>query len=236
MSYLTDKEQLQRFEYYTLEFENRLLEGEDFITVGDKIPFAVHLNNPTTLEVMHTNHKHQELIGHHIDEVREMGMAFLDKYIHAESMEMVSKVLPPLYAEVNRHKTFTFIQYVKLKKQDDYTPVFTFTKPSRLANGKVVCLSLLPDDFGSHAPKMEQIVRMDHFKLKNFNKFKQLTGREIEILTLLAEGKNNPEIAGRLFLSRETVETHRKHINKKLDIHSCRDLIKYAIAFDLVSF
>jgi len=236
MAYLTDKETLQHFEYYTMEIENRLLKGEDFKSVADQIPFGVHLNDPVTLAVIHTNQVHEELTGHHIDQIREMGLEFLDKHIHPKSMEMVSEVLPPLYSSMSSHQTFLFVQYVKLRGDDHFSPVITFTKSTKLVDGMVVCLSPKPSDFDSIAPKMEQIVRMDQFKLNNFSHFKQLTQREIEILKMLAVGMNNPEIAARLYISRETVETHRKHINKKLDIGSYRDIIKYALAFDLISY
>ncbi len=45
----------------------------------------------------------------------------------------------------------------------------------------------------------------------------KLTKRELEILDLVSEGKTNLEIAETLFLSIETVKTHRKNIARKLD-------------------
>lgn len=56
-----------------------------------------------------------------------------------------------------------------------------------------------------------------------------LSGREREVLQLLAEGLNSPEIGRRLFIATATVETHRRNLMRKLDIHSVADLTKYAI-------
>ena len=56
-----------------------------------------------------------------------------------------------------------------------------------------------------------------------------LTTREREILQLLAEGKNNKDVAGILNLSLYTVETHRSNIFQKLNLHSGAELILYAI-------
>lgn len=56
-----------------------------------------------------------------------------------------------------------------------------------------------------------------------------LTGREREILQLLAEGKANKEVASLLNISLTTVETHRGHILQKLSLHSTADLILYAV-------
>jgi len=47
-----------------------------------------------------------------------------------------------------------------------------------------------------------------------------LTGRELEILQLIAAGFSNKDIAKKLFISLNTVRTHTKNINSKLDVHS----------------
>jgi len=56
-----------------------------------------------------------------------------------------------------------------------------------------------------------------------------LTAREREITQLLAEGKSSKETASSLNLSTKTVETHRSNIMRKLNLHSIRDLVVYAI-------
>ncbi len=62
-----------------------------------------------------------------------------------------------------------------------------------------------------------------------------LTPREREVLQLLAEGSSTKEIAARLQVSVKTVETHRRHIMEKLDIHTIAELTKYAIRQGLTS-
>lgn len=56
-----------------------------------------------------------------------------------------------------------------------------------------------------------------------------LTDREQEVLTYLAEGANNEEIAKALFISPKTVARHRENIMRKLNLHSRADLVRYAI-------
>ena len=57
----------------------------------------------------------------------------------------------------------------------------------------------------------------------------RLTKREIEVLRLIAEGMTSREIAEKLFLSLNTVNTHRTNIMKKLNIHDTAGLVKYAL-------
>jgi len=59
--------------------------------------------------------------------------------------------------------------------------------------------------------------------------YELLTSREKEILQLLAEGKSNKDIAAVLNLSFHTVETHRRNLQEKLNLHSFADLILYAV-------
>ncbi len=56
-----------------------------------------------------------------------------------------------------------------------------------------------------------------------------LSGREREILQLLAEGHSVPKIASALCISKKTVEAHKTHIMEKLNIRDKVGLIKYAI-------
>lgn len=56
-----------------------------------------------------------------------------------------------------------------------------------------------------------------------------LTGREREVLTHLAEGESNAEIATALVISPKTVERHRENIMRKLNLHSRSELVRYAI-------
>ncbi len=59
--------------------------------------------------------------------------------------------------------------------------------------------------------------------------YELLTTREREILHMLAEGKSNKEIASLLNLSLFTVETHRRNLQEKLNLHSIAELILYAL-------
>jgi DNA-binding NarL/FixJ family response regulator len=62
-----------------------------------------------------------------------------------------------------------------------------------------------------------------------------LTGREREVLQLLAEGKTTKDIAAHLNLSIKTVETHRQNIMGKTNMHTIAELTKYAIVEGLTT-
>ena len=61
-----------------------------------------------------------------------------------------------------------------------------------------------------------------------------MSPRERQIVQLLAEGKGNKETAYVLGISLTTVETHRKNIFGKLQLHCTADLVRYAIRNNLI--
>ncbi len=65
--------------------------------------------------------------------------------------------------------------------------------------------------------------------------YELLTAREREILHLLAEGKSNKDIAILFDLSLYTVETHRRNLQDKLNLHSLAELILYAVRKGVIS-
>lgn len=71
---------------------------------------------------------------------------------------------------------------------------------------------------------------LDDVNLNNDPLLEKLTEREVHVLRMLVDGKQNKDIANLLFISTKTVETHRNNILKKLDIVSTADLVKFAIA------
>jgi DNA-binding NarL/FixJ family response regulator len=65
--------------------------------------------------------------------------------------------------------------------------------------------------------------------------YELLTPREREILQLLAEGKSNKDIAALFNLSLYTVDTHRRNLQDKLNLHSFPELILYALRKGVIS-
>ncbi len=63
----------------------------------------------------------------------------------------------------------------------------------------------------------------------------ELTPRELEVLTLVAEGHSSQTIADRLGLSRKTVDVHRTNLMRKLDLHDVTEIVKYALRHGIIT-
>lgn len=57
-----------------------------------------------------------------------------------------------------------------------------------------------------------------------------LTGREKEILLLIAKGYTNKQVGSQLMISHKTVDTHRRNLMQKIGVHNIIGLVRYAIA------
>ena len=94
---------------------------------------------------------------------------------------------------------------------------------------------------GTYFSTMAQKILTSHMRTLEEDKkgaggFESLSLREREVFQLLAEGKKVKEIAGKLCISPQTVESHKYNIMAKLDVPSLVDIIKIAIKKNLTPF
>jgi two-component system nitrate/nitrite response regulator NarL len=76
------------------------------------------------------------------------------------------------------------------------------------------------------------LLNIEKEKMEEDNKIQKkgiLSRREKQIMLLIADGKISSEIAEALHISKNTVETHRKNMIRKLNLSSYNELLKYAI-------
>ena len=89
------------------------------------------------------------------------------------------------------------------------------------------------------SPAVSQVLLQDYMrKLQRAgaeDSYDLLSGREREVLQLVAEGKSSKEVAGLLNLSTYTVETHRANIMQKLNLKGIPELILYAVRKGLIA-
>ena len=82
-------------------------------------------------------------------------------------------------------------------------------------------------------PSLAKLLVKDYLSLDHSAESKsaldELTEREQEVLSKLADGNSNDQIAATLVISPKTVERHRENIMRKLNLHSRAELVRYAI-------
>jgi DNA-binding NarL/FixJ family response regulator len=68
-----------------------------------------------------------------------------------------------------------------------------------------------------------------------FGRKPTLTGREVEVIQLIADGQTSREIGEKLFISENTVKNHVRNILDKLGLHSRNEAVMYALREELIS-
>jgi DNA-binding NarL/FixJ family response regulator len=76
---------------------------------------------------------------------------------------------------------------------------------------------------------LEEFKAMSSGGTKSVDLIPKLTGRELEVLNLVAHGLNNRDIARDLFISENTVKNHVRNILEKLQLHSRMEAVMYAV-------
>jgi len=126
-----------------------------------------------------------------------------------------------------------FMQRLKLFGKQDYRTFYTLTKKDTKKN-ELISIYVPVNEFGFLSSKIFRLLEEELLFKANYYRFMSLTSREKEIITRLAAGFQNNEIADQLFISKSTVEQHRKNLKRKLEIKRFVDLIRFAQAFDLI--
>ena len=77
---------------------------------------------------------------------------------------------------------------------------------------------------------------LDNVKQGSTDMYQLLSDREKEVLTLVAKGYSNKEIAEQLIISVKTVETHKGNLMEKLQMKTRPELVTYALKKGLLGY
>lgn len=171
-------------------------------------------------------------------ELTEIGSDYIHRFFNIEDSEDYLEKLKKLLYLNNPDESFTFFQQVKFKDRNDWVWHIGSTRiffKDHSGNPTHLVTIAIPIEGLKHIPnKAERILLEKNFFHTNYDKFNSLGNREKEILKCVALGQSSHEIAAALFISVETVHTHRKSIKRKLGIFSSYDFSMYAHAYDLI--
>ena len=192
-------------------------------------------NAGTPQQILYMNEWGCHHLGVELEELNLMKDHYYRKFFVEEDM---AEVLPRLldYCRNNDStKQYNFFQRVKLYKQKEHKWFYTVCKLLPQDGGQsLIMLSSPVEGVGSMMRKVSRVLEENRYIAANYRKFSLLTHREKEIITQITAGQTTAEISEALFISKETVGTHRKNINRKLEVKSFAELLKFAEAFELV--
>jgi len=230
----TEKELIQNHQQNLFLVDKQIAQTAFTIEeLGATLSGVVHLNCLKSHGVNYLNPSSTNLFGLTLDEMNTLGSQFLTDYIQPDDLSEVQTQLYSFSQENDTQAVCTFIQRVKATGKNTYEYLLTSSKICK-NNQELISISIHTYALGRLARKIEKAIEQDAFMQKNFDRFLSLTKREKEVLTKIALGYTNQEIANELFISPHTVRTHRNRIHQKLEISRFREVMLYAQAFDLI--
>jgi DNA-binding CsgD family transcriptional regulator len=210
-----------------------LLEFKKLITIeelSELIPGYIHLNDKQTLGIDYYSKNALDIFGKSLEEIKNDGRKHIDTISDKKSQEIFNTSLIDFSLNGNPLKTFSFIQRLRENSKADYQLYYTISRHYR--DGKNLLSYTQPLQRLNDFSFLKEIVEERYsFFNKHFYRFDLLTQREREILKLIAEGDTNKTISEKLYISFQTVKTHRKNICRKLETGKLIDIVKFAQVF-----
>lgn len=196
----------------------------------------------------------ESMLGWNINEAHEQGNEYMDERMHPEDAIRLTKAgmyflklgfAFPMDARESLKSYKLINDYRTKNKFGDYVRVIEQQKALELDRYGNVWLALsvldVSPDNDILTPSRSRLVDTgtgelfifppEDFKEKELPK---LSGREQEILSLIAKGMVSKQIADKLFISVHTVNTHRQRIIEKLNVSNTFEAIKYASGLGLL--
>ncbi|WP_439883164.1 LuxR C-terminal-related transcriptional regulator [Pontibacter sp. MBLB2868] len=216
-----------------LELEKNLRalqEKCDFLEkVVNEIPANIYISD---LEkgVIWCNKTNEETLGYTLEEIKEMGgLEYMYKIVHPDDHSIPDD-------SIDYYKNFNGTEYggvfrAKHKNAKEYKWFIGWARAfHKNEEGKVKEILCVDVDMSPQMNTGEQLVQALRENLKNKNRLliKNLRKREVEILNLVCKGMSTRAIAEKLYISTNTVSTHRKNIQQKLGTNNVADLVSLA--------
>lgn len=182
----------------------------------------------------------KELLGYDEDEIT---IDLVLDYVHPDDKDVVMRVVKGVieYATSNKltlSETCLSVSYRVRKKNGEYLKVMRQTS---LLDGNdegmmVSCFSILSDiSYMETSNRVEWVfegpeIDREEFKKYIYDSYKGFfSKRETEILKFLREGYTSRQLSEKLFISKDTVDTHRKNMLRKSGCGNTRELVNYAL-------
>jgi DNA-binding CsgD family transcriptional regulator len=223
----------------TAEQQARIAQAvAEVAATADLHPGVTIVQNLFTYGVEYMSRRGLALLQISLPALRALGSDYHQRYFNPVDIEDYGPRLYELLRSDDPACAVSFFQQVRTTENSEYTWYFSTT---RVLLRDAACGPLLlittasPVDPLHHVThKVSRLLEENNFLRQHAPRFASLTRREREVLRLLALGHTAPQIGTELFLSAQTIETHRRNLRQKLRAESQFELGQYARAFDLI--
>lgn len=202
------------------------------------LPVVIIVHELPSMDVVYMSPNGLKILGFSLEKIKEMGKAYHDTFFNPEDVADYMPKLLDLLSSADSEKFISLFQQVRPSPDHDWkwylstSKVFLHDEDDKPTH---VITTASPVDPTHHiTSKVNRLLEENNFLRRNQKVYASLGNREKEILKWMALGDSAMEIAGKLYISEQTVATHRRNIKAKLHAGSNYDIVRFAQAFDLI--
>lgn len=211
---------------------------KDIAPYLDSLPAVVIIHNIHSWNLLHMNIHGLKHLGVTLPELLDMGNDYHRRFFNPEESKEYIPKISGLLERNNNGEMVSFFQQVRPSENAPYKLWLSSTKVFMLGDdGKpllTITVTVPVDAEHNISSKVDRLIDENTYLRTNKDSFASLTSREKEILCLMALDKSSAEIALQLYISEDTVKTHRRNIKRKINAKNLYDVVKFAQAFDML--
>lgn len=202
------------------------------------VPSVLVVHDVRDFSLIYISQRGLDGLGTTFEEIRTSFKEYHSRYFNLEDAEYYAEKIANFLSRNLPNEIVTYFQQVRLAPDYEWVWHLSATQIFLRDQDGQPLLALtqsIPVDSKSHiTTKVERLQREYDFLRKNQQVYASLTGREKEVLRLMAMGKSTEQIADALHISELTVLTHRRNIKAKINAQSAYDITRFAQAFDMI--
>lgn len=187
-------------------------------------PMACYVQG-SNMSYIHTNDIMHQLLGYDEEAFDAGGFDLVKKHIHPQNMQLQKEWVQIFKSSPDMTQCLHYLQMISTKQDASFRIFYSYKK--KIDENSFLTLTFLPGQSGKSHELFNEALGDIPFSLATFYRYQSLTTMEKEILFWISKGFTNTQMAERLFVSENTIRTHRNRIWKKLEIRHLREAIQY---------
>lgn len=202
--------------------------------IGDYVIGNVFVEGCKGVEDTYVKRSVSEIFNQNDQAVERLWLAYFEFFFPPEENIVIKPELFHALRQMEHRKVHLFFQRVRPQNRSDYKWYFS---TSRLCLPEGENVSSILFRYAFELNKSECCTssnKEEDYTQKYCKRALLLSRREKDIIKLIVEGKSSCDISEILFLSKHTVNNHRKNIIRKLEINNLCQLTKFAILFNII--
>lgn len=203
-------------------------------TECDKCRYACMVEDVDKNLCYYINIPASDYFGLNINTINKYGLSVSQEILHPNFFHLYPIALDFFSQPENYNNVYEYIYYYKTAKGYTWTYVCSQIAIFHENGNPAYILSVasdLNDILNNKISTNRFVSEIEGFKDIDYEKYKSLTKREVQILGMISKEMTSEEIAKELFLSKSTIDSHRKTLLKKLNIKSALGMAKYYYLF-----